>query len=107
MVDLGVEAIESLKGNIYKTQFPSLKFPTYFEVRNPSYVFRGINEGVRCNVWIDCFIIDSVDRFGTEWVGIRRILPFGEISLYEKVNEEDLPWSKSRTKRGLSVAKVV
>lgn len=31
MVDLGVEAIESLSGNFYKIQFPRLKFPTYLK----------------------------------------------------------------------------
>ncbi len=106
MADLGVESIESLSGNFYKTQFPRLKFPTYFEVRHPSYVFHGVDGEVRCDVWLDCFIIDSADRFGTEWCGIRRSLPFDEISLYKRVNEEDLPWSKSRIKRGLPVTRI-
>jgi hypothetical protein len=94
MISLGSGAIKSLEGNFYQTQSPRLSHPTFIRVRGPSFVLYGESGELRTSYWLDCDIFDCVEeRFGTEWVGIRRSLPFDEVSQYQQVQEPTLPWN--------------
>jgi hypothetical protein len=95
MVQLGEEALNSIKGNFYKIHYPEYRHPTYYEAMGPSLVLNGVNGEIKSDLWVHFYIYQCVG-FGKDWFHIKKSFPFDEISKLEKVQKTDLPWLKQK-----------